>query len=332
MYKLSDIKQLHFEPTNRCNAKCPLCTRTGNKIIEGDPAEHTLDFIRTKFPVSLLRQLDLIKWCGNAGDPPLCKDFIPIQQYLISVNPQLRFVLHTNGGVKTPEWWKQLGEIYKHNPNNLVNFHIDGLQDTNHLYRVNVVFERIMENAAAFISTGARAHWVFIPFQHNEHQIEEARTLSDRMGFARFDVKVSARQPQHTVTMYKTKRGETKELRPPSSFDVLQADRPHINCSAQKRKELFVDCWGNVTPCCWMGTFDARPHSETYKLLSDSRMNIDDINLYHTPIEKIVESVYFQSTIVDSWHSDNPAKTCFEHCRGSKTHMWMIDGKVVPQR
>ena len=56
-----------------------------------------------------------------------------------------------------------------------VIFAIDGLEDTNHLYRVNTNFNKIMENAKAFINAGGIARWDFIAFAHNEHQIEEAK-------------------------------------------------------------------------------------------------------------------------------------------------------------
>lgn len=331
MYTLNDIEQIHFEPSNNCNAECPLCTRTNNKIVASNISEHTLDFIREKIPKSLLQQVKLIKWCGNTGEPPLCKDFIDIQKYIQTINPHVKFVVHTNGGIKSPAWWRELGEVYKTNPANVVNFHIDGLSDTNHVYRVNVVFDRVVENARAFISTGAAAHWVFIPFNHNEHQIDEARKMSEELGFKRFDVKVSARQKKNEVTVYRNRRGEIQEVAPSSLSNLLQSSKDSITCTAQKRKEIYIDCWGYVTPCCWMGTFEARPSAEVPRLLTQSNMIPDDINLHNTTLEKIIASPFFQNTIPQAWSSNSP-KVCWEHCRGDKTHMWIIDGEVVPQR
>jgi len=50
-----------------------------------------------------------------------------------------------------------------------------------------------MENAKAFIDAGGIAHWDFIVFQHNEHQVEEARHLAKEMGFKNFNVKKTTR-------------------------------------------------------------------------------------------------------------------------------------------
>ena len=74
-----------------------------------------------------------------------------------------------------------------------VIFAIDGLEDTNHLYRVNTNFNKIMENAKAFINAGGLARWDFIAFAHNEHQIEEAKALAEQMGFVKFRYKKSNR-------------------------------------------------------------------------------------------------------------------------------------------
>ena len=37
----------------------------------------------------------------------------------------------TNGGMRTPKFWSEVGKI----PGVKVNFAIDGLEDTNHIYR-----------------------------------------------------------------------------------------------------------------------------------------------------------------------------------------------------
>ena len=37
-----------------------------------------------------------------------------------------------------------------------------------------------MENVNAFISAGGTAYWKFLIFKHNEHQVEEAKKLSEQ--------------------------------------------------------------------------------------------------------------------------------------------------------
>ena len=66
--------------------------------------------------------------------------------------------------------------------NVIMSFSIDGLEDTNHLYRQDVEWDKIMERAKKFIGAGGRAEWKFIIFRHNQHQVEEARSLSKELG------------------------------------------------------------------------------------------------------------------------------------------------------
>ena len=56
------------------------------------------------------------------------------------------------------------------------------------MYRRMTNFDKIMDNANAFISAGGNAHWKMIEFEHNKHQIEEARELARKMGFTHFTI------------------------------------------------------------------------------------------------------------------------------------------------
>ena len=69
-----------------------------------------------------------------------------------------------------------------------VVFSIDGLEDTNHLYRRNVQWHKVMENAKSFIDAGGLARWRMIVFEHNAHQLKDAEQLSKAMGFGKFDI------------------------------------------------------------------------------------------------------------------------------------------------
>ena len=50
-----------------------------------------------------------------------------------------------------------------------------------------------MRNAQYFIEAGGRATWKMIRFKHNEHQIEQAKQLSQTLGFVDFIVVESPR-------------------------------------------------------------------------------------------------------------------------------------------
>ena len=90
----------------------------------------------------------------------------------------------TNGGVNHPTWWAELATSL--NGVGAVTFGIDGLEDTNEIYRRQVNWKKLMINVEAFINAGGVADWQFILFEHNIHQLKEAEELSKNMGFNKF--------------------------------------------------------------------------------------------------------------------------------------------------
>jgi len=206
MYRYDEIKTVHLEITDKCNAACPMCARNINGG-EDNPqlrqTELSIDDIQTIFKPEFVRQLDRLYMCGNFGDPIAARDTLEAFGYFRSINPKINLSMHTNGSAKRPEWWKNLAPIL--GDNGYVVFGIDGLEDTNHLYRQNTIWSKIMENAEAFIAAGGRARWDYIVFAHNEHQVEAAKSLSLKMGFERFQYKKSAR-------FFSSTSGMTKEM------------------------------------------------------------------------------------------------------------------------
>jgi MoaA/NifB/PqqE/SkfB family radical SAM enzyme len=140
--------------------------------------------------------------CGNYGDPAVASDTLEAFAYFREHNPTLNLSMHTNGSMKKPEWWAELAGVI--GQKGYVIFGVDGLEDTNHLYRQGTVWKKIMENAQAFIDAGGRARWDYIVFAHNEHQVEEARALATNMGFEKFNIKKSNR-------FFSNTRGEVKQ-------------------------------------------------------------------------------------------------------------------------
>jgi MoaA/NifB/PqqE/SkfB family radical SAM enzyme len=206
MYRYNEIKTVHLEITDSCNAACPMCARNINGG-EDNPqlpgTELFIDDIKRIFEPNFIKQLDRLYMCGNYGDPIAARDTLEAFQYFRENNPNIMLSMHTNGSAKKPDWWTQLAKIIGRK--GYVIFGLDGLEDTNHLYRQNTVWSKIMENAQAFIDAGGRARWDYIVFAHNEHQVEEAEELSKKMGFEKFQIKKSAR-------FFSTSRGMTKEM------------------------------------------------------------------------------------------------------------------------
>jgi len=180
---------LHIELSTFCNAACPMCPRfyEGTDVVRPDLnlTQITLDKFKNYFPVDSIKQFTRILYCGTMGDPLMAKDCFDIFEYVYKLNPNCNQVVHTNGGIRNTEFWTNMGKLFAHDKMKLV-FSIDGLEDTNHLYRRNVDWNTLMTNVKTFISAGGNATWEFLVFRHNEHQIEQAKELSYNMGFDLF--------------------------------------------------------------------------------------------------------------------------------------------------
>lgn len=192
------ITQIHWEPTDKCNSACAMCPRytfDGHEISTLENAEWTLESFKKAWPEEFIKGLNKILSCGNFGDPCACREFADIYEYVRSINPRISLAVNTNGSLRNTAWWSKLGSVMREDQNegNYCTFSLDGLEDTNHLYRRNTNWKKIMENAQAYIDAGGIAHWDFIVFEHNEHQVAEARELARKMGFKNFNVKRTTR-------------------------------------------------------------------------------------------------------------------------------------------
>lgn len=265
---VNGIHQVHFEPTTKCNAKCPMCSRTNNDVILQTPVEVTISQFIKYFPESLVKDLAKFKFCGNYGDPAAARHLLEQHQYLLSINPQLEITVSTNGGLRSPQFWSRLGQLYSNYKKCFVEFHIDGLEDTNHIYRIGVNWKKLIANVEAFNAAGGRSQWVFIPFFHNEHQIEQAEAMSSEIGCDRFVIKPTTRFKQTIVFYHKNGK-----LRPPTTTE-LRGSMPKVgivDCVAERRKEIYVDAWGRLWPCCWTGS--AAEKHKSWPMIVDPSIN-----------------------------------------------------------
>ena len=149
--------------------------------------------------------------------------------------------LNSNGGLKTTEWWRKLGQLLDGALDYCV-FSIDGLDDTNHLYRRNVQWQKVVKNTTAFISTGASAHWDMLVFEHNKHQVQEAKEQADQMGFKWFRSKETDRWDTYTKNL---------GLMPAEDYQPPSYGR-NVTCEKDRDSSVFLDYTGKYWPCCHM--------------------------------------------------------------------------------
>ena len=318
------IRELHIELTERCNADCPMCGRTqsgGKPNANLENRELRLQDFKDLVPQHILSELESIRFCGNFGDPAAARDALEIVQYVRSTAPRAAIQLHSNGGLRGTDWWYELGRMLG-NKHSAVFFGIDGLADSNHLYRRGVRWDVLMANVEAFIRAGSRAHWVFLAFEHNEHQVEKARTLAEQLGFAQFTVKASKRflkarelelHWQHPVCdesqnrLYTIGPPKNWSLRNPALRELEHVSSRNlekmlegssITCKAVTRGGLYISAEGLLFPCCWTAasiypSYSEGPSGEIWSLLEQTGGK-EQIDLRSASIESAVQSRFFR--------------------------------------
>jgi len=277
MYNYEDIRVVHLEITQRCQAACPMCDRNENGGLDNrhiTNAELSLEDCKHIFQPEFIRQLNNMYMCGNLGDPIVARDTLEVFRYFRTHNSDMWLSMNTNAGAKDVEWWKELAETFGRM--GTVIFSVDGLRDTNHLYRQNVVWDNVERNMRAFIDAGGRARWDFLVFGHNEHQVDEARALADAWGVERFQLKKSARfftassqskdshqarnrKGEQTQVITKPSRPENQNLALLKQKEIEKTygnmreyyDRCGIVCKVAKEKNIFITAEGLLMPCCW---------------------------------------------------------------------------------
>jgi len=320
MYLYEEIKNVHLELTEHCQAKCLHCFRFKDGKINPylKMSELSLEDIKHLMPVDFLSQLDTIELKGNYGDAIIAKDCLPIIEYFRKSNPSLNIILVTNGGARSSSWWEELARLI--GKNGQVTFSVDGLKDTNHIYRKNVQWDIVLNSMKSFIGAGGKAQWDYIIFEHNEHQFKEAHMLSKELGFDSIRFKKSyrfanffhlpptVRPPKNNSLM----NNQLKILK--QEKDSIIKNNDGIVCKAISKKEIYISAEGLLFPCCWLSGALYYPNSkfkdnDFWDLIVDT----DCINAKKYGLKNIFNSpIFFE--IEQTWAKKNSIYTCRKKC------------------
>jgi|TARA_B100001964_G_scaffold189369_1_gene211011 MoaA/NifB/PqqE/SkfB family radical SAM enzyme len=247
-YWTDDVKILHCEPTSHCNADCPMCARNvfGHHVNPNINLRNlSLEWFEKNIAPTKIKNLKKVFFCGNYGDPCANKSLLDICKFFRKHNSEITLGINTNGSIRNPKWWKECASMFK-NTFDYVVFSIDGLEDTNHIYRKNVRWDKLIENAKSYIDSGGSAHWDMLVFDHNKHQVNECQLLANKLGFTWFRVKTTDRWDTYPV--------DKVELRPADKIEhISYKDNTSIRCERDNDKSIFLDYNGQLWPCCYIG-------------------------------------------------------------------------------
>jgi MoaA/NifB/PqqE/SkfB family radical SAM enzyme/NAD(P)-dependent dehydrogenase (short-subunit alcohol dehydrogenase family) len=288
-FNYSQIDEYQLEITTYCNAACPQCPRniSGGKVNPYMPLCHlSRETIDRAFTEELCSRVRQIFFCGSYGDPIVHPEFLDIIKDFRKKNPTLWLYIHTNGGMHDHDWWRELATVI--GGYGKIDFGIDGLEETNHLYRKGVKFENAINNAQAFIEAGGKAQWNFIVFKHNEHQIDHARMLGEIVGFEKVLFRgtgrflnhktleestnwvVNAREPYEleVTTLDEYRNASMKRLGDlkkeyPNIRDYF--NQTPIKCDACVGNKVTITAEGLMLPCNFFehNLYDARFHDRS---------------------------------------------------------------------
>lgn len=348
-YDLRKSNKLDFqiELSDYCNSKCPACARftdgRNGLIASKSVDKHEItynDFSSWFSPEFLQNKVSNLRINGQVGESTLCKDLLKIVRYIRKSNSNIPyFAISTNGGTNDKFWWYKLGKEFSRIKNSRVVFAIDGLEDTLSMYRINVDFNKVIENAKTFISAGGNAQWRMLTFEHNQHQIKDCENLSKSLGFSSFVVRPTGGFTSNDELKF-TYRGEDKIIRPPSDQknvmkvpEVLSATE--IECSASIDNagdfvnRLTIDNRGVVHPCCFFSYECRRVYHKFYETgnpncppelgtgrrtnmyynsvanILEEQGGIKSICLYYSTLDEILETPFYKERLESSWKKKN---------------------------
>jgi MoaA/NifB/PqqE/SkfB family radical SAM enzyme len=330
MYEIEKIESLYIEPTSYCNARCPQCDRFDDKNNTIVPLNHlNVSVLQDNLELHKMLGLKHVQFEGNCGDILNHYDPIGLATLFHNVN---KLVFTTNGGIRNTEYFKSLAAF----TNLEIIFSIDGLIDTNHLYRQNTSFTKIIDNAKAYINAGGKAIWKFIVFKHNEHQIDEAKNLANDIGFIEFKIEYTDRSWYHgnkwpvynnnvyqfdlePATLINQKFDLESDLTNLSNnlkelYLKYNANKSKIVCPAAQEKRIYIEHLGHVIPCCMLSLdFWKKNYNSMFfdKLLS----NRNEINLKQNTLSTILSSNFYQNVLPKSLET-KPMPKCLFFCYG----------------
>lgn len=184
----SDDRRINIDSSTRCNLLCPGCHRT--RTVNDQNRTWDITDMPMEFFQSLVRpenRISTLVYNLTLSDPIYSGVLIQQLEYVQHLAHRPKIVLSTNGSGRTVAWWQKLATLL--GPDDVVEFCIDGLQDTNHIYRVNAKWDSIITGIKTLRSASdCKIGWRYIVFEHNYHQVDQARQPAKDLNLGRFHV------------------------------------------------------------------------------------------------------------------------------------------------
>jgi sulfatase maturation enzyme AslB (radical SAM superfamily) len=205
-------RRLNIDSSSRCNLSCPGCGRTRDiaKGIQLDVSDMPMQYFEAL--VRPENKISHLTYNLSLSDPIYSGVFLEQMDYLKTLERRPKVNISTNASGRGERWWRKFASVM--DINDRVEFAIDGLKDTNHIYRVNSNWDSIMLGVRTFRANWeGRMMWRYVIFEHNYHQVVEAQQLAKELGFDSFRPVVGdGRTPKEMLLKSKTWREIERDL------------------------------------------------------------------------------------------------------------------------
>jgi|TARA_B100000809_G_scaffold251587_1_gene285244 MoaA/NifB/PqqE/SkfB family radical SAM enzyme len=196
-------KWIDFGITTYCNAACPGCPRTDQATLQHwswltPTHSDTKNLLEVFKKHDYFPNLDSIRFCGERGDPMMHPDIEllidTVCNYKYDEDHEGYLCINTNGSIRDPDFYERIAE----HTNLIIIFSIDGFEETNSKYRINLDWDNIWNNLSAFCHAGGgtrggtNACWDFLVWDHNWHEIPRVKEEAKKLGISDIEFKLPA--------------------------------------------------------------------------------------------------------------------------------------------
>lgn len=162
-----------------CNAACPECHRTNpnglGKVDWLPLVQWSIDDFKKLYPPETMEHIYKFDFCGTFGDPVMTKDIHEILTYIAN-NSNCQIQIHTNGSMRTEDWWWNMGVLFKERLE--VIFAIEGTtQDQHSFYRQNTDLFTVMNNMESIAATKAFVNVFCVVHKHNQDSLYDIAVM-----------------------------------------------------------------------------------------------------------------------------------------------------------
>jgi len=316
---------VRLEVGNYCNLRCPLCTRETVDKATLNNINLSLEDVKKFLPRFFLHsQVNIVALSGAVAEPTLNPEFIDIVKYLMKYS---RVFIDSNGSTRSVKWWAELGATGAK-----CDFAPDSIKPNNNKYRINSNTDKVIENMRAFIGAGGVAEWKFIPYAHNEDEMEEHRAIAESIG-----AKFTLIQPRDAYKLDNLKNSSSF-IDGKSIIPYSDKGTPHSYCKLFGNIEtglIEISPEGIVYPCCMMprqfygvyrdyfvngntapnlipaGKKKYQSFIDTVVPLIENGGGIESLSLYKHSIADILKNKFY-TALKKSW--DDKEHFCNNHC------------------